>query len=256
MIIDKNSAWYSKSKNVLGDIAEINMIKGTVTIIDNDNNLHTVNLDDVIELKGIGEFGDYNIFEHDVFSSLNGELLWEIELVNDDEIVLHRLNERYERIENGTGEKFKKKYLNKLSNHLELVDNIYILKSQLPQIDFNIRIVRERIDERNEKYYYACNNKDVEGIDLIKVVFIGHHLLKEEDYSRETMSYDMYLDLIERGVLEEVKPSDLLNYVNTYNEKTTVNDDEEEILEDDFEDDYDYCLDCGERLDKCDCDLW
>lgn len=91
--------------------------------------------------------------------------------------------------------------------------------------DFNIKITRDI----NENYFYACNNKDSQEVDLIKVIFIGGLLLEEENYSRKTVSYFDFNEMLSKKELIEDSQSGLLEYAMTrrdeaYNNRQTKSD--------------------------------
>ncbi|UGO51111.1 hypothetical protein PQE70_gp247 [Bacillus phage vB_BanS_Nate] len=200
---------YNKETNQLGAVVEVSLLKKTYTVQVDDDEFVTVNIDDAVELQEIGHLGGDVIFEGDVLVSDQGGF-YEIEKLEDGNLVLHILTTRYERSYHG--EKFTPEKLMELSPALELYGNIHILKADLPQVKFNVQVIRRVVNGEIE-YAYACNNKLEEAVDIFPVVFVGHQLLEEKDYSRVTLPYEGYLDSMKRGLIKEVKPQELQNYV-------------------------------------------
>ncbi|UGO48070.1 hypothetical protein PQE73_gp229 [Bacillus phage vB_BanS_MrDarsey] len=205
---------FDTKQKKLGGIVEVSFLKNTYTLeTEQDGKVVniTTKIEDAIVLSELGHMGGEVIFEGDVFVSKAQEpVKYEIEKLEDGTLVLHKLNKRLEREK--SGEPFTPEKLSDFAPYLELFGNIYALQSQRPQVDFNIRVVRQVINGE-VSYAYACNNKLEESVDLLAVVFVGHQLLEEEDYTRITLPYEGYLESIERGVIKEVNPQELANYV-------------------------------------------
>ncbi len=176
-----NEFAYDKESKVIGGVAGIDFIKQTLTILTDDDDLVVAKLSDVEILAKIGYIGEIGIINHDVLQTLDGKQ-YEIELQEDGvTLQMHLLNNKLERIEAGAFLKVSE--LNELKPYVELVGNIYELQFNVKTVDFNITIVRSFLGGEY-RYHYACNNKDNEEVDLIKVVFIGSQLLEEEEYKR------------------------------------------------------------------------
>jgi hypothetical protein len=264
-------AFDNESKS-LGAIAGVNFVKQTMEILTDEEEVVVAKLENVVFLEEIGYIGNEGIINHDVVMSADGKL-FEIELQEDGKHVqLHLLDKGLNRTE--LGDSILKEDLSVLAPYVELVGNKFELEPEEDEtLDFNIRIVRTH--ENGEfGYSYACNNIAKEEIDLIKVLFIGHKLLEEKAYERVTVSHEEYIALVESGKLKEVSPNELMNYVTgmTYNPSSEVeaeyndNDEEDENLDncDCYECrmargedvDEDYCDECGEQDEDCDCKGW
>lgn len=222
---------YDKSKKVFGAIAEVSFIKGTITISDGKDELHECQLGNVIELKKVGELGDVVVYNHDVLSGHgdskgNEGKKWEVELGESGKMRLHLLDRKLNRVQ--TGEDFEVSRLTELSSTLTLEGSIYELEVE-SLVDFNIRIVRQNMDGEIT-YFYVCNNKDKEEIDLIKVIYMGSKLLEEEDYQRVTVSHEDYLARVEKGHLKEVGANELQNYVLGMTYQPTKQDKEDMVV--------------------------
>jgi hypothetical protein len=230
---------YSEKLNVLGNIGEISYLKNSVVLVDENGDLHEANLDEITFLEEIGELGEDVIYDHDVLENSWGKK-WEVELQEDKQkVTFYLLDNKLNRVEKGKAIELEE--FSSLSELVSLVGNLYELKSDIPVVDFNINIVKD-FNGDYYTYFYACNNKEKNQIDLIKVVFVGTYLLEEEDYSRRTLSHDVYLDSIDAGTLKEVSPQELQNYAMgvmdgaTSNKTIDFNDyDELHDLTEDFE---------------------
>lgn len=258
---------YDKSKKVFGAIAEVSFIKGTITVSDGDDILHECEISNVIELKKVGVLnGKDVVFNHDVLGGhgVNEGKMWEVELKEDNKMVLHLLDRKLNRLK--TGDEFDVLAFSDLSDTLTLIGSKYEIEVA-PLVEFNIRIVRQNMGGEIT-YFYVCNNKDKEEIDLIKVIYMGSKLLEEEAYQRVTMSHEDYLSRVEKGHLKEVGANELQNYVMGMTYQPTKQDkedmvvlkptyeavgdypDDEEELEDEFEEEYE---DEMEDEEECGC---
>ncbi|UGO50845.1 hypothetical protein PQE68_gp237 [Bacillus phage vB_BanS_Sophrita] len=269
---------YSTEQNTIGNIVEISLLKKTYTIETEEENHITVTFEDAVPLQFIGEIDEVPIYNGDVFTSKQG-LDYEIEIQENGAVVFHELDKKYNRVKAGVP--FYAEDLHEFEEHLDFFENIHVLKGNKPKIDFKVQVVRQVINGEVE-YAYACNNKLEEEIDLISVVFMGHQLLEEAtgDYTRVSLPYDGYLDSIERGLIKEVKPQELANYVTglmygrnpeistegliVIGKDTIVADegiDIEKVLNgnnpvaEKQEEGTNICK-CGSHPADCDCDLW
>lgn len=256
-----NGFVYDKESKEIGAIAGIDFLKQTLTILTDDEDKVVAKISNIVFLEEVGVIGEVGVINHDVLSTVDGKM-YEVDLQKDGNTVqIHLLNDKLERV--AVGEEFDKEDIGQLEPYVVVLGNIFEMEEELPTVDFNIRVVRE-VSNGEVTYFYACNNAEQEEVDLIKVVFIGHQLLEEETYERRTISHDVYLDSVDAGTIKEINPQELLNYVTglTYGKTITepvINDFkfEEEIKnkEDKEEDnDEDYCNDCGESLEECDCE--
>lgn len=277
---------YSHEFNVIGEIISENFLDGTVVLRDGERILNDTNRRNIVELKELGMLRDALILNHDVLENVDNGEMHEVELDENGKLRIYKLNSKYERLASDV-----KGYipnLNKLSIRISLLDNVFKLRASVEKFNFNIKLVKLK-----NTYFYACNDVERENIDLIKVVFVGQHLLKEEEYKRTTVSYQGYLKLVESGNLVDANPNELLDLlrggskpsdlkVNTeplnIHEHIEVNESYEkcdyygaggsedclccEPVEDEDEyghEDYvnsvdDDCIICGEDIFDCDCD--
>lgn len=270
MLNKKNVIGFAKEAGVLGAIGEISYLKGTATLVAENEELFVVQLDDVTFLEEVGSIGEAVIFNRDVLGTVDGKL-YEVELqANGTDIKLHLLDNKLNRVEEG--ETIDKSNLSVLEPYVELLGSIFELELELPVVDFNIKIVKN-FNGQFITYFYACNNKETGEIDLIKVVFVGASLL-EEDYTRKTLNHDEFLDAIENGTLKDVSPQELQNYATgvRYGRVSTgtitasqvtggvtsqPSCEEEDCceIEEEEEEDGDYCEECGSHEIECEC-LW
>lgn len=214
---NQDSVYYADKIDVLGTIGKLDFLEDTMTLVDEDSNLHEVDMKDVIELRAIGQLKDgTHIYEHDVLYSEERNMYCEIELVDDDKAVLVKLNDSYV----PTGHKglpFEKENIASIGG--VLIGNVFQLRKELPKVNFNIAIYRKNLNGETT-YYYVGNNKEEETVDLIKVIYIGSTLLEEESYKRVTLTYKQFSDMVLKGHLKKVDPQELSNYVagKTYGE--------------------------------------
>lgn len=260
----QSSGAYDQDSGVIGKPVSLNLLKRTVDILVDEDSIIVAKLESVTFLEVIGTLNGINILDGDVLSG--GGQNYEVELLeNKQDIVLHQLNAKLERVE--AGEVFDKNTLESIADLVELVGSIYEMRNDLSVVDFNIRIVRF-FDGEDTVYYYACNNKETEEVELIKVIYVGHMLLEEELYERENLSYDDYLALLTTKEFKEVSPSELSNYVlgmsgrrasaPTYGVSSKLfKEDEDSSLEEDLDLELDdSCDECGEGEEDCECVTW
>ncbi|MDS7057007.1 hypothetical protein NXG04_06800 [Klebsiella pneumoniae] len=264
---------YDKESNKLGAVVEVSLLKKTYTVQVDEDEFVTVDIDNAVELEELGYLGGDVIFEGDVLKTKTGDL-YEIEKLKTGDLVFHALNNRLERQQQG--DSFEPDSLSEFAPHLELYGNIHLLKAQIPQVKFNVQVIR-RVVNGEVEYAYACNNKLEEAVDIFPVVFVGHQLLEEEEYTRITLPYDGYLDSVERGLIKEVKPQELQNYVTglVYGRKQEVSTEgldlsgkvsfsevkigkdsvELKVTEETKAENIENCK-CGSHPSDCDCNLW
>jgi hypothetical protein len=284
MLINNDNIGYVERLNILGAIVAVNLLEGKATLITDDETFHEVEIEEIVELREIGilvEKDDDNtlkqkyVYEADVLKVIETGQLYEVVVLDNGQIAMHTLDKKLNRIEDKQGIAFDKSKIGSLSGVVKLMGNAYQLRAEQVSYDFNIRVAR-KIENGEVTYFYVGNNKENESIDLIKVIYLGHQLIEEEDYSRETLTYEEYKELIDSGELKEVDPMQLANYVAglTYQptyakgqftiadlEDTEVKgrpdvDDEDKSDELFDEDDEEICDDCGEPVEDCDCELW
>lgn len=267
----KKAIGYVEQDDLLGAVVGVDFRRNNVTLIDGDGKESVYDSNLIEFLEEVFELNGMTIFNKDVISE-DGEKLYQVELHDSGQVQLHLLSDKLEIV--ASGDKFTQDEVSEVVlRGMGLVGNIYELLSELPQApDFNIKTVRE-FEDGNVTYFYACNNKEKEEIDLIKVLFVGHHLLEEEDYTRITLSHEVYLDSINSGTLKEINPQELMNYITGISSfKEDEVDDEEPV--DDWEVKCGYekecllgdrdcqckenegCTNCGADNYNCDCNLW
>lgn len=258
---------YDKESGEIGAVTAIDLLEDTVSLMKDNAEIITTSIENIVFLDVIGEFDGQPLLNHDVLELGDEGRLFEIELVEDGKIQLFLLDDNLER--KLAGKKVDKSLLPALETQMELVGSIYQLKNALEEeqgVNFNITIVRTSKDGEI-KYYYVGNSKEDQTVDLIKVVYMGHTLIKEEDYERYTMSHDEFLEAIEDGTYVEVSPDELRNYVLgvTYGYKKEfecdgscevcdcgLKEEDEYDLEDEFEEES--CPECGKYEEDCVCD--
>jgi len=256
----QSNAVYDKESGALGNPVSLDLLERTVTILVDEDETVVADLSNIELVEIVGKLGEIVILDGDVL--LAGTNKYEVELQEDGEnLVLYLLNEQYERTK--AGEPFGKETLYNLSDIASLEANIREIEvEEVPTVDFNIRVVR-KIEDGEVTYFYACNNKELEEVDLIKVTYIGHMILEEEDYSRTTVSHDEYLEMIADEDFKEVNPQELGNYVLGMS-PTTINSSEGTIVKIDTpsytheEEEGDFCQECGANVEDivdclCDC---
>lgn len=258
----KEALGYVESTGLFGAIVGLDFRSKTYVIEDDNGKEFTAKFEDVEVLEKVVDLHDNEIFNKDILGDINGQL-YLIELHNDGKIQLHKLNDKLEIVVSGRTLDVTADVINRLEETMVLQGNYYELLESTPKApEFNIKIVKN-FNGNHYTYFYACNNKAEEEIDLIKVVFVGHRTL-EEDYERTAFSYEEYQEAIEDGTLKEVSQQELMNFATgaTYNSNNTTDEEYEEDIEDediedeDFEGEDDICEECNQDIADCDCDLW
>lgn len=264
-----NGFAFDTESNALGAIASVDFENQTIVILTDEEDRVKAKLENVRFLEQIGFIGENGIINHDVLATADGTL-YEIVLQEDGKSVqLHTLDNKLNRVE--AGDVFGKEDLSALEPYVVLVGNINELEPA-PLVDFNIKVVRSQLFHEDVTYFYACNNAENEEVDLIKVVFIGHHLLEETTYERFTLTHEQYVEAVEGGTITETTPQNLMNYVTgmAYGKSQPMVarelDEEEDLEDEDFEDEDNdaltdeeieeslaHCDECGKHEDHCEC---
>jgi hypothetical protein len=242
-----NGFAFDRKTKAIGAIAGIDFIKQKVSILTDSDETVIVDLGTTAFLEQIGTINGVGVINGDVIETKDGKQ-YEIELQADGTLKTHLINERLERVE--SGESFPKEQLKVLAPYVsKVVGNINVLEPVLPTVDFNIKVVRANFFGEIG-FFYACNNAQFDEVDLIKVVFVGHHLLEEEAYERLTLTHEEYLAEVEAGIVVETTPQALMNYVTglTYGQTTSEEFAGEYAEEDDLEEEYE-----DDEEDNCDC---
>lgn len=274
MLINNKNIGYAEKANVLGAIVGVNLLDNTVTLMDDNEKVHTFSLEDVAELQEIGAIDSEYIYEGDVVKVTDTDKVYEVVVLHDEEdtesgekhVAMHLLDKKFNRIEGGQGMSFDRKQIKSFSGVLELLGNVQQLKADVKTVDFNLAVFR-RFANGEVTYFYAGNDKVKETVDLIKVLFVGHHILEEEEYERTTFSYEQFLEMVESGLLKEVSPMEVANYVagkihgaTPVQESVSVFDasgfDDNDVDTDEDEDEEELCEECEYPVEECECELW
>lgn len=241
---------FLEDKEVIGAIGAVNWMDEKVIIVTEEEKQVEGTFNELVLLQYVGEFGDNNLFNHDVLvtTAQNKDERYEIELQEDGNIVLHQLDANLERVR--TGKPMDVEHLQNLKHLLALEDNLYVLKSKLELVntDFTVKMVRD-VSGEEPTYFYACNNTEEEVIDLIHLVFETSMDLNNAEYHRITLPYQGYIETVARGILEEFTLEQLIEEGMG---KVAVEEFENvpnEVVEDDS-------CECGKDKLDCDCDLW
>ncbi|QPK89751.1 hypothetical protein IEN91_04740 [Bacillus velezensis] len=205
-----NGLLYIKEEGILGSFAGIDLTTGTVKIYVDDN-IYEADIEAVEKLDHVMKLhdgdGELDVYVGDVFVGADKKYI--VKLVDGYRFIKYlddNLNE-IPIIGVGIGLPINELEEDFKEGKVQLLGNIVELK-RTP--DFNVKIAR-KFKDGDTTYYYVCNNKEENLIDLIKVVFVGADIL-DGDYTRKTITYFEYLDLIESGELKEVDPMELANY--------------------------------------------
>jgi hypothetical protein len=276
-MFNKRFIAYVAKEDLLAGVKAVDLIDQTVTLQDEEENEAVFAISETELLEEVGVFNGVTVFNRDVFQRTDGKLL-EVELQKDGQVVFYELGAGLERGKSGTAMNAEVS-LKRIEQHntAELVGNIYeleVIEEEVFDFGFNVKVVKD-FNGEYYTYYYACNNKAKEEIDLIKVVFVGHQLIKEEEYQRDTVSYEEFAEAVHTGELEEVSQQELANYAYGVlaGAKSDIEDDydyeeeyEEDFEDEDFDEDFEdedgdacvvpTCQDCEEEVDNCTCSPW
>lgn len=258
-MLDNRNIGYAKEAKVLGAIVGIDFLEDTVTLMDEDEKTHVVDIDTVVELEEVGSLDKQYLYMHDVIKV--DERLFEIVPLGDGQIALHLLDDKFKKMPNGMGIGFERKQLSAFEGVAKFVGNVFELRDSVPSVDFDVAVFRANMFN-GVNYFFAGNLKDLEKVILTKINF-------DDAYESFEYTYKQFLHLIEEGDYQEVRPNELSNYIlgATYGHPEVTEFDVTEDVEPDslFEDEdgeeegrqaHNTCEDCGEHIDDCDCDLW
>lgn len=266
-----NVAGYAEEAQVFGRVVEVSLVKETITLRDNEDELHVFKADDVIELLPVGTMNGMGVFQHDLFEGATGHQ-YEIDLNESEEIELYILDDMLNRkIPNSP---LKVRSLDDYEGVLTLIGNLLEVKSKMKPLDFQMKVFKE-FDDGDIKYMYAGNQQESGEIDLITVSFFGGEMLSDASkYERTTITHKHFLAMLDNGNLTEVSNQELANYITglmygivldedgeeiefeieEVEEKTTVKlfdfEDEEE------EDELESCPQCELELEECGCNIF
>jgi hypothetical protein len=254
---------YAHDVKEFGKVVAIDFRTGKVTLDDGFDNEVETHINEITELVELGELEGFSVYDRDVLQDETGKLY---ELVfKDNMIEIHALDSRLERTE--IVDIIRLQDLRDLEGELKLVDSVFTLKNQLPVVNFKMAVVKEYDTVAREiKYFYACNDETNEQVDLLPVGFLAG--FEGEEYTRITLSHEVFLDSIDAKTLEYVAENEFNLYVAGMqsfaddeavvdtDEFDATEEDEEEGFADGLEDEVERCEDCDEYLDECDCEDW
>lgn len=206
---------FSQEKKFLGHIVAVDFLGETVTLAD-EKDIYVLPFEDVTLVQKVGTTSDGEVYyNHDVLENVHDETLHEMELLENGKVALHRLDEDSLK-RTGSTNTFTVSLLMTIiekEDTYKITENLYELLAEEDaksvDVDFNIKIYKE-VD--TDSYFYACNNKKTDEIDLIKVVFLGSAVLTEESYSRNTVTKEVFSNHVLEGLLSEVSTSELQSY--------------------------------------------
>lgn len=216
---------YSEENKKLGTIAMMNFEDSEVSLIDTDGELFTTSFEDLTELPLIGELNGVTLFDRDVIQL--GTEFYLVKYMGEGKAQMQLLKKlkdaSLEIVEGVVGETFEvaetSLILSMTSLELRHLGNYEVLQNEIQEEKekkqkFNIKIFKdvEGVFFDAGTYFYAGNVNGV--VDLIKVVFMGHNLLEEEAYERDTVAIETLLFSINECDVKEVTPSELLKYVS------------------------------------------
>lgn len=272
-MVNTDSMFYSEEYEVVGKLVSADFIKGTYQIMDIYGNMYTVDTSKLTELEQLGTLGDHVVFNHDVLLNNDSNTLFEI-VKFEDGFKFHHLNEDLERTGN-VGNKGFEEHFTLVENCMEILGNIFEMKKELKEkkseeMDFNFNIAIYKADVGGSTtYFYAGNNKKYATVDLIKVIYMGHHLLEEEEYELNVYTYEQFQSLVNTGVIVESTPMELSNFVMgkiasasytpNYSSASPASYEEEDFIFDEY-DDMPYDEDDNDEeevkeTEDCDCDV-
>lgn len=257
-MFNKQVIGYVEKEDILLAVRAVDLITQEVTLQDVEGEAVTFPMSEVELLPEIGVFEGVTIFNRDVFQREDGRFL-EIVLQEDGNVAIYLLSKELEREQSGTPAN-PEQYLKRIEGFVKLVANIHEIEAiEEYDFNFNVKVVKD-FNGKFYTYYYACNNKDKEEIDLIKVVFVGHQLIEEEAYERTTVSHEDFVELLHTKQLIDVSQQELANYA--YGVLQGVKATSYEVSNyDNDEDDSDECVEpfcdvCERTEDDCECTPW
>lgn len=255
---------YAHDVKEFGKVVAIDFRTGKVTLDDGFDNEVETHINEITELVELGELDTFSVYDRDVVSDSNNNLY---ELVfKEGMIEIHALDKKLERTK--VVDIIRLQDLRDLEGTLQLVDSVFTLKNQLPQVNFKMVVVKEYDTTAREiKYFYACNDEVNGQVDLLPVGFLAG--FEGEVYSRVTLSHEVFLDSIDAKTVEYVSENEFNLYVagmqSFADDEAPLSfdkedsDEQEEVEEgfaDSLEDEVERCEDCDEYLDECDCEDW
>lgn len=204
-----------RHKDSDGKIKFFLLIKRGETIItgmENSSEGNTLSLEEDIQMI---ELGNYETLRYSL-KYLRDVLERESGLVHNMPIECHNVNFYFPK-----GEWSVYKHLHQAMNEDEGLDDVEDL------FKWNVKPV---YDTYNNKYGYALNDKNNDKVDIINTMFVGHHLIKDDTYKRETMDYDMYNIRESLGRYRVVTPEEILVYAEKRNKEAKLKAEREKLI--------------------------
>lgn len=276
---------YSPNNKVSGKLVTADFLSDT-GIIEKNGHKFKEKLSELVKVDLVGILGGKEIHVGDVLLNTTGHFI-KVSLSERGKLVGEIVNTKGDVLGKDETELSLELALSG-SEYVANIEAFIELGLNKVDFDFTVQVLRSNVD--NEiKYFYACNDKENERVDVMSVVFMGADIL-DNDYTRETFSYDGYEVLLEKGEFTVVGENELRNYavgavygnrnkavVREEEEDAGVicgvtcdcdfecddyesdyyrqDEDEDEYEDEDFEDE-EACEYCGDVDFDCDCDNW
>jgi hypothetical protein len=205
------------ANGVLGKVVSYDFLTETFGIMD-DRTGEVTNVEekDVELLEFAFSIEGEDVYDKDVLSQKDGNKTYLVEKLENGKNVIHLVDSTLEII--STGKEFTQddtEIIEYIGKSVEVISNAVLVGLYTKELEeiakFNIKVVKY-----GEKFFYACNNKSQEEIDLIEVIYVGHHLLEEAEYFRQALTYEEYVLLKYSGAIVEVDPRELQSFVMNY----------------------------------------
>lgn len=202
---------------VLGKVVSYDFLTETFGIMDDiTGEVTNVKEKDVELLEFAFTLDGEDVYDKDILSQKDGNKLYLVEKLENGNNVIHLVNDTLDIID--TGKEFTQddtELIEYIGKSVEVTSNAVLVGLYTKELEeiakFNIKVVKY-----GEKFFYACNNKSQEEIDLIEVIYVGHHLLEEAEYFRQALTYEEYVLLKYSGAIVEVDPRELQSFVMNY----------------------------------------
>lgn len=220
----KNAIAYAKNdkETVVGKVVGLNKHTNKVSILVEEE-VFEFDMTDAVIMEEIGKINGDSVYEKDIFGVQGSDVQYIIQKHGNERVSLSIIDNETLAVTKFVEAMFPVE-LAKYNNVLGLVENKYFLLAEqeaerlvkaeeAKKKDFNIKIVKTNIKLGHFEYFYVGNNKEENTVDLIKVIYMGHLLLKEESYERTEIPMDEFLHVLEKGYYVEVSPQELANYV-------------------------------------------
>lgn len=204
----KRMVGFIEDEKFFGEVVAIDFENNKVAIKDKHGRQKNVNIKDVIVMEEVFTIHDTLIFDKDVLMENEFGTKYLVNLHDDGQVSLDKLNNNLEIIQEGTKHEISHIVMALEDLSFSLLGNLYELRLKLQEPNFNINIVKG-FNGKYYTYYIAINDKKNKEIDLIDV----DTLIKGEEYERKTVSYEYYMSAISDGEFREVLKNEFNNYV-------------------------------------------